>query len=248
MNTRAMKVFFAFVLSSLSSFSLSQNTALLEYSAEYQASANGLAATATRSLRRQGENSYRLSNSLEAKLAGQTLARLEQASEFTLQGKQLLPLNYSYQLSGVSRASHAIFFNWDAGIALSTEDDESWQLQLVDGVMDQLSYQVAMRQALLDDSEDSAEFSFKILDGDAIETHAYRLVGEEFISTPLGELNTVKLERVREASDERVTEIWLAKDWNYLLTRIEQLNRSGLKIILELNSAELDGNRVSAER
>ena len=220
---------------------------MLEYVAEYEASANGLAATASRSLSMINENSYRLSNSLEASLAGQTLANLVQASEFIIDGNRVVPLNYTYQLSGVSRANHAIFFNWDAEIALSTEDDETWQLPLRDGVMDQLSYQVAMRQALIDNSDSEAIFSFDIIDGDAIKMQQYRLVGEEILSTPLGELNTLKLERVREASDQRASKIWLAVDWNFLLTRIEQQNNSGLQIVLELKSAELNGEIVRAD-
>lgn len=244
MNNKAIAAFFAFTLNSFANSCYSQSTPLLEYVAEYEASANGLAATATRSLRRIDENSYRLSNSLEASLAGQTLASLDQASEFIIQGNRVVPLNYTYQLSGVSRASHAIFFNWDAGIALSAEGDESWQLQLKEGVLDQLSYQVAIRQALFDNTEIDTTFSFEIIDGDAIEMQEYRLVGEEIISTPLGELSTVKLERVRAASDERVTEIWLAVEWNFLLARIEQLNSSGLRISLALKSAELDGKPV----
>ena len=244
MKNKTLTVFSAFILSSFTNYCYSQNTPLLEYVAEYEASANGLAASATRSLSKIDENSYRLSNSLKASIAGQTLATLDQASEVTIQGSRILPLNYSYQLSGISRASHAIFFNWDAEVALSTEDDESWQLPLKEGVMDQLSYQLAIRQALIDTTEDETTFSFEIVDGDAIEMQEYRLVGEEVISTPLGELSTLRLERVREASDERVTEIWLAQDWDFLLTRIEQLNNSGLRISLELKSAELGGNTV----
>ena len=244
MNNKATAILFSYALSSFASYCYAQNTPLLEYVAQYEASANGLEATATRSLNRTDENSYRLSNSLEASIAGQALANLDQASEFIIDGGRIVPLNYSYQLSGVSRASHTIFFNWGAEVALSTEGDESWQLQLKEGVMDQLSYQVAIRQALMDNTEDETSFSFEIIDGDAIEIQEYRLVGEEITSTPLGELSTLKLEQVREASDERVTEIWLALEWDFLLTRIEQLNSSGLRISLELKSAKLDGNTV----
>ena len=56
----------------------------------------------------------------------------------------------------------------------------------------------------------------------------------------------MKLERVRDASDERVTEIWLATDWNFLLVRMEQLNNSGLRIELELKSAVLGGVEIEA--
>ncbi|MBL4572964.1 MAG: DUF3108 domain-containing protein [Gammaproteobacteria bacterium] len=247
-HRRASAVLFTTVLCSLCSYSFPQGAALLEYTAEYDASANGLAATASRSLVRIDENSYRLSNSLEASLAGQTLAKLEQASEFILEDNQIVSQNYSYQLSGIASASHAIFFNWDAKIALSTEDGESWPLAINDGVMDQLSSQAAMRQNLIDARDGASTFSFEIIDGDTIETQQYRIAGEEILSTPLGLLNTLRLERVREASDERVTKIWLAVDWNYLLTRIEQLNNSGLRIVLELKSAELNGEIVRANK
>jgi hypothetical protein len=244
MSNKATAILLTFTLNSFASYCYAQNTPLLEYVAQYEASANGLAATATRSLSKIDESSYRLSNSLEASIAGQALANLEQASEFIIDGKLVVPLNYSYQISGVSRASHAIFFNWDAEVALSTEGDESWQLPLKEGVMDQLSYQVAIRQALIDNTEEETNFLFEVVDGDAIQMQEYRLVGEEIISTPLGELSTLKLERDRSASDERVTEIWLAIEWNFLITRIEQLNSSGLRISLELKSAVLDGNTV----
>ena len=243
-NKRVIIVLFTIILSSPSASTFSQVAVLLEYSAEYEASANGLAATATRSLINVHENTYRLSNSLEASFAGKMLANLKQASEFILEDNQIVPRNYSYQLMGISHASHTVFFNWDAKIALSMEDDENWQLPLSDGVIDQLSYQIAMRQALIDNSGSQTTFSYDIVDGDAIETQQYRVVGEEVLPTLLGELNTLKLERVREASDERVTKIWLAVNWNYLLTRIEQLNSSGLRVVLELKSAELNGEIV----
>lgn len=248
MTSQPLAALLVLLLCSLPSLSFSQTSPLLEYVADYEASANGLAATATRSLSRIDANVYRLSNSLEASLAGQTLANLEQASEFTSLGTQVVPLNYSYQLSGVSRASHAIFFNWDAGIALSTVDDESWQLPLHDGVMDQLSYQVAIRQALLQGVEGVDSFSFAIIDGDDIETHEYRVLDEELIDTPLGKLRTVKLERVRDEDDARATQIWLAVDWNFLLARIEQLNSAGLRIVLALKSAQIAGENVTARQ
>jgi len=243
-NRRAIIVLFTNILSSLSTYSFSQAAVLLEYSAEYEASANGLAATATRSLINVHENTYRLSNSLEASFAGKMLANLKQASEFILEDNQIVPRNYSYQLMGISHASHTVFFNWDAKIALSIKNGENWQLTLSDGVIDQLSYQLAMRHALIDNSGREATFSYDIIDGGAIETQQYRIAGKEVLSTPLGELNTLKLERVHEATDERATKIWLAIDWNYILTRIEQRNSSGLRVVLELKSAELNGEIV----
>ncbi|NQV71298.1 MAG: DUF3108 domain-containing protein [Pseudohongiella sp.] len=223
----------------------------LEYSAHYKASANGIAASADRSLIRLEDNSYRLTNILQAKLLGLTVATLEQRSEFDLADGMIKSHTYAYHLSGISKVSNTIAFDWDTQIALSTEDEQSWQLELFDGVMDPLSYQFALRQRLLSATAEEVsamelDLEFQLIDADEIEHHQYRLLGDEVLLTPLGELNTVKLERVREASDARETTIWLARDWNFLLARIEQVNRSGLRIKLELTSAAIDDELVSA--
>jgi hypothetical protein len=231
-------------LTPISSFA--QPIAVTEYSAKYKASANGISASAERSLSKLTDTLYRLNDTLEAKLAGQTLAHLEQTSEFSFKNEVLVPRQYSYVLTGISNESQAISYNWDALIALSSEDDESWQLPLSLGVSDQLGYQFALRQALTKNTALGLEFAFDVIDADKIETHRYKVTGNEVLSTALGNLNTVKLERIREGSDNRMTEIWLATDWDFLLTRIEQASNSGLRITLDLESADLGGKAVIA--
>ena len=217
---------------------------VLEYTAQYKARANGIAARADRSLSRLEDNFYGISNVLRATLLGVPLAKLEQRSEFFFSDGQLKPRTYSYQLTGISKASDSIDYNWDTLTAVSSEDEESWQLELSDGVMDELSYQFALRQSLIAGTT-KEELEFQLIDGDEIESHQYRFLADELLHTPLGELNTVKLERVRDADDERVTMIWLARDWDFLLTRIEQVSGSGLRIELELENATVDGKAVS---
>lgn len=223
---------------------------LVEFSARYQAKANGLNARAKRDLEAIGPNTYRLSNNIEAKLAGFTVANLRQSSELSFVDNKLRPLAYSYQLSGVSSDVQAIGFNWDAGVAVSSEDDESWTITLADSVMDPLSYQLALRRRLQanPDAQIGSIFDFQIIDGDEIELQLqqYRLTGEEVLSTSLGRMNSVKLSRVRDAGDRRSTTIWLARDWDYLLIRIEQRSRSGLRIELDLERATVNGETVAA--
>jgi hypothetical protein len=241
--TRLLNPAISIYLITCSALSLGQDVA--EFSANYQASANGIAAEAQRTLQRLEGSLYRLTNSLEASISGQVIARLEQASEFQVDGQGLVPSTYSYLLTGISSEARAINYNWDARIALSTEDDESRPLELTEGVMDQLSHQFALRQKIRQGEFENLEF--QIIDEDEIELHHYRVIGEEQLSTPLGLLNSTRLERVREdADDERRTEIWLANDWEFLLVKIEQANRSGLRIELELENATVDGSAVTA--
>lgn len=221
---------------------------VVEYSAQYQARANGLSAVAQREFIRINNNRYRLQVRLLAEIAGQQLAKLEQTSEIAFINNSFQPLSYSYKLSGISTAAHAINYNWDAKLALSRRDEESWTIDLNGAVWDQLSHQFALRQIFVNKKVETnpGEHEFLLIDGDEVEIHRYTVIGEEILITTLGSLSTVKLERIQEDSESRKTSLWLAKDWGYLLARIEQINDSGLRIEFDLENAVLGGKQVEA--
>ena len=231
-------------LSGLLSFAcLAQDSELSEFSAYYRANTNGLRGNAERHLVQLSENLYRLNTSLEAKMIAIKIGDLEQSSEFSINDGIIVPHNYNYLVTGITHESQTVSFNWDAGVALSTEDDESWSLDIETGILDQLSYQAALALEL--DQIRQEDIEFQLVDGDRIETHRYHIMGPERLETPLGYLNTTKLERIREGNSERKTFIWLADDWEYLLARIEQVNPGGLRIELELENALLGGQQVT---
>ena len=225
--------------------SLSGATAdtLEEFSTYYSATTNGIRGAAERHLVKLTERSYRLNVSLEAKLGGLEIGDLEQASEFSYEDGQIKPLIYSYQVSGVSSVVETVVFNWDAMLALSADNKQSWSVAINSNTLDELSYQLALALDIADPSE--TIYSYETVDGDALEQLSFQVVGEEIISTPLGDFRCVKLERHREASSSRSTTIWLALDWSNLLTKIEQTSASGLNITMELTNALLAGQQVT---
>ncbi|MDE0733009.1 MAG: DUF3108 domain-containing protein [Gammaproteobacteria bacterium] len=243
----ALKPFLITILTTTAITSLhAQDVA--EYSARYQASANGVSAVAQREFIRINDNSYRLQIRLLAEIAGQQLAKLEQTSEIAFINNTFQPLSYNYMLSGISTVAHAINYNWEAKLALSRRDEESWTIDLNGAVWDQLSHQFALRQIFVNKKAEtnSGEHEFLLIDGDEVEIHRYTVIGEEILITTLGSLSTVRLERIQEDSESRKTSIWLAKDWGYLLARIEQINDSGLRIEFDLENAVLGGKQVEA--
>ena len=215
-----------------------------EFSAYYSATTNGIRGTAERHLVKLKENSYRLSVFLEAKLGGLEIGDLEQASEFSFADGRIKPLTYSYQVSGVSSAVETVVFDWDAMLALSANEKQFWSVAINNNTLDELSYQLAL--ALDIEVSDETIYSYETVDGDALDKSSFRVLGEEIISTPLGDFRCVKLERDREASSSRTTTIWLALDWSNLLARIEQTSAFGLDITLELTNALIAGQKVSA--
>ena len=217
---------------------------LEEFSAYYSATTNGIRGTAERHLVKLQENSYRLSVSLEAKLGGLEIGDLEQASEFSFADGRIKPLTYSYQMSGVSSAAETVVFDWDAMLALSANEKQSRSVAITNNTLDELSYQLAL--ALDIEVPGATIYSYETVDGEALDKSSFRVLGEEIISTPLGDFRCVKLEQDRETSSSRTTTIWLALDWSNLLARIEQTSAFGLDITLELTNALIAGQKVSA--
>ena len=226
-------------------FALSGATAdtLEEFSAYYSATTAGIRGAAERHLVKLTERSYRLSVSLEAKLGALEIGDLEQASEFSYDDGQIKPLIYSYQVSGVSSVVETVVFNWDAMLALSADEKQSWSVPINSNTLDELSYQLALALDIADPSE--IIYSYETVEGDALEQLSFQVLGEEVVSTPLGDFRCVKLELHREASSRRTTTIWLALDWSNLLTKIEQTSASGLNITMELTNALIAGQQVT---
>ncbi|MEC9223495.1 MAG: hypothetical protein VYE56_06350, partial [Pseudomonadota bacterium] len=122
-----LKTAIAFYLIISESFVSAQQ--VVEFTANYKASTNGIGATAIRKLEILEGDLYRLSNSIEASLAGQIIAKLIQTSEFHLSAEHLVPLSYNYLLTGISTEASSINYDWDAGLALSNENGENWPIK-----------------------------------------------------------------------------------------------------------------------
>ncbi len=188
------------------------------FRAEYQADYKGLPVKAIgiRELTRLEDNHYRLVSSAKS-----ALLRVSETSEFTLQNGLVQPRSYYYQRRGIGRKkSETVGFDWVNMIA-SHGDTTS---PLDPGTLDKLTYQYQMRLDVA--AGEATALNYLIADEEKRKNYAFNVIGEDTIDTPAGEFQTIKLQRVRAARDDkgqdRVTTIWLAKDHHYLLTRLKQ--------------------------
>lgn len=223
------------LVTTLSSPSFAQN--LTTFSSEYSASANGIKAKAFRKLQRLEDGSYLFENTLTAEFAGATLATLVETSKFQMSGENIAPTHYQYSLAGISDDSKAITFDWPALLAASSEADKSWYVGLQPNTQDPLSYQLVLPQLLA--SQAGSLIEIPIIDAGEIEIERFQVIGEEVIDSPIGKLDCVIVEQVRQSDDRRTTTIWFAKDQSYLLAKLEQTTASGLSIRLVLESADI---------
>jgi hypothetical protein len=223
--------------------SAAESPPLRTYSASYEASYAGLTATAYRELRLLTEGQYELEQNIEVRVLGARLGAVEEISRFDWSEDWPVPLYYDYVQSGISSREESVEFDWQSGQATSRDDDRSWRVDILPGVLDKLSFQAALRYQLSKPHE--GELAFSMVDGDEVEHHVYQVGEAEIIETGLGRLQTVRVERVREEGSNRRTIFWLATDWDYLLVRFLQSSGSGGDTELVLQEAMLGEQQVS---
>ena len=207
------------------------------FEATYEASYSGFEVTATRSLRQRGDQFEFLLT------ATSWLATLQEASQFRWRAQgRIEPLSYSYQRKVLgSKRWEKQDFDWRAGEVHYSSEKKSQSLPLPANALDKLSYQLQLRYDLINDIR---PLSYELIDGHRGKTYEFAIVSNAVIETPAGKLNSVQVERVRD-DDNRKTVFWLARDWDYLLVKMQQFEDGELEFEINLASASVGGKPVT---
>lgn len=174
--------------------------------------------------------------------AGMFVARLSENSILRLEDDRVLPLSYHYERKGLGRSRETIQeFDWESAVVKGVHKGESFMLPLEPGVLDKTTYQLALQRDLMDGR---TEMTYRVVDGDDIDEYQFRVVGEDRVTTRVGQFDAIEVERVRDADSKRQTTLWFAKDWNYLLVRLSQVETDGQHYRIMLKEATVDGEPV----
>jgi hypothetical protein len=197
----------------------------------------GMSTDAYRRLESSADKQFILSHGLSVSVLGANLITVEESSEFSWDQSGALPLNYQYKQSGVRRRDEHVRFDWAQASASMTRDDREQNQSISEATLDNLSFSAQLSADLMYKPELRAPdtvLSYQILDARRLETHEYRVLGEERISTSAGELDTIKLERIRDSDSERSTLIWLSAAHQYTLAKLSQTEGGGSAMELSL--------------
>lgn len=214
------------------------------FSASYEARFGGFKAEAERAMEFIDAENIHMSTSMELKLLGQTVSRIQETSAIHIDHENDLTRSnqYSFIQTGIGKRQRHINFEWDDAIARAKLDKLTVDLPLEGNVRDTLSAYLEIRKQLF---AGNTEIIFPgIYKGELEEIH-YRVAGEEHVTTELGTFNAVRLQRIREPGSDRTTDIWLAPDWDYLLIKLIQDEPGSSTISLELREANVNNETVT---
>ncbi len=174
--------------------------------------------------------------------ANATLGRVTETSKFAWNGKEhyAIPQEYNYKRNGVGKNRNLqLAFDWNTNQVSNSEKKTQLPLEPEKKIQDSLSYQVQLHQDLVAGKK---KFSYFITNGKKVREYKFEVDGEEVLDTPLGKVNTVRVKRV-QTSDERETYAWFAKDFQYLLVRLQQ-EENGSAYTIYISKASINGKAI----
>ena len=215
-------------------------TALKPFNASYTADWKQVpvSGTASRSLKALDDGRWELSFEASMLVAG-----LTEVSIFRLENDSLVPVSYRFNRSGLGSSKDIEHdFDWQQKQVLGSERGKALRLPINRGMLDKSTYQQALQQ---DVAAGKTSMNYQVVDGDEIDVYDFRVLGEEVVRTKAGLIDAIKVERVRDPTQsQRKTILWFAKDWNYLLVRLHQVEKDGKEYQIMLKQGTVDGREV----
>lgn len=155
--------------------------------------------------------------------------------EVTDQG--LRPLYFEHQRAADPAKTVQADFDWEKMNITHRFDGRSESATLEPGTQDRLSLQYQFMFA----PPGKEDIRLFMTTGKQLNLYQYKLAGEEKITTPAGQFQTIHLVKQRTA-DEDGTEIWLAKKRHFFPVRIIVEEHNGGKLEQNLTSLIFDGD------
>ncbi len=142
-----------------------------------------------------------------------------EVSQWQLRSDQIVPIRYEYRDSDNEKRHAELNFNWQTNSVTNRVGKKPWKMSIPDGTQDKFSYMLALMQDL---QHGKKKAEYKIADGGRLKTYQFKVLNNETINTPIGELNTIKLQRVRTGKKNRITYLWVSPEKHYLPVKIER--------------------------
>lgn len=207
------------------------------YTASFRASINkGVAidGRATRVLQQQEDGLWRYHFKVDS-----FIADIDESVLFRWNGTHVQPLRYRYKLSGVfiRDRTRAIDFDWTNSIAQGDHEGRTFRIPLTEGTLDPLSYQLQLHQ---DVRAGMTDMTYQVLNKGRIDEDHFAVIGEETLTTRLGDAHTVKVEKIRGEDSKRETLMWFAPEWDHMMVRLTQKEPDGTTYEIHIEDTSLN--------
>jgi hypothetical protein len=214
---------------------------LKPYTAKYEATWKAgwfpITIEATRTLEKLEGNNWKVSFE-----AYSSVADLSEISEFSLSGNQIFPVKYRYKTSGfLSKKLRNLEFNREENKVWLPYKDTWGNYELTDSIQDHLSYQEQIRLDLI---SGKSEFSYPVAYKNRLKQYDFSIVGKATLKMDQGNIETIEIKQIK-SKDKESTHIWLAKDYDFLIVKLQTIESNGVSQTLKLKQAIIGNKKLS---
>ena len=214
------------------------SSSLSEYEIDYKAQYNGLDVKATYTLKHEGDNRF-----VEYSSVKNILGEITEISEFQLINEEQIrseKFKSKRTLIGNKRLESSSF-DWEKKLAIYTKDNTTKSFGIEKKIYDPVSAKVQLR---LDIKSNKNSYVYDVLTKGKIKRYKYEVLGNDLIETASGNLDTVKVKRIHEDNKKRQTVFWLARDWDFVLVKLNHRDKKETYSI-EILRGFVSGNEIN---
>ena len=138
----------------------------------------------------------------------------------------LQPLTFEEKRTKESKRDVSATFDWSRGVMQSRFKGETSMHTLPPETQDRIS----MMYQFMHLKPRAGNLVMSMSNGRKVEAYTYRIVDDVRLSTPMGEMDTVHIERVTTLPRESKVEVWLAKQHHNFPVRVVFDDPKGLRL------------------
>jgi len=152
-------------------------------------------------------------------------------SEFKVDKGMIYPLKYHQAPDKKPEKARIATFDWD-NKKVSLNNDRVYDIK--PGVQDPASFLFFWMLAPPTEGEKG---TISLVDGKRMSQYEFKIIGHEKVASLWGEIDTIRIERHKEGSPDKILRMWLATDRNHLPVKIENV-RPKYKMTFTLEKAD----------
>ncbi len=220
------------MLVATNAFAAAADALLTERSNQYEIEWNGIGlGVGTISLAREADGCYLFTSTTDPiALVRWTYGSPREQSRFCVENGQLLAQQFEYSIKKRSKEGFRLDFDWTAKQVRTLKDGEMTQRDVPQPAYDRFLIREAVRLWVIRNQagEAPAEAEFTMVDDDRIKTYRFAVIGAETIDTPIGKIDTIRVDRTDSA--KRPSHYWMAPSLDYVPVKIEQLRKDKVEL------------------
>lgn len=232
-----------FIISLLAISCTSYASAIPSFEARYNISKGVLKlGEMSRRMRVDENGSYQFESTMRSKGLVSLFAKaaIEESSQGVIIDGRLQPTAYSYSKGSNKKDFSLSFDHSQATVTTKRANGELSSLPLPVATMDKLVYQA---QLMLDLPAEPQSLNYSIADRGKIKQYAIDILGQELVTTGLGEFPCVKVQRVKKSGHK--TTVWYAQELSWMPVRVEHEDKDGGTTVAVLQQLTLQDKLVA---